>query len=519
MKASHEYRSSRGTAKGRPIHASVPLHSALVAASPRLSPPPTPWPSLLIHGGIAGLWLLLLARAFFADGLFAWSVGIAYVAYDTALLAFVFWQTLGLAGPRPSRAAPGAPVTLGVLVAAHNEVSVLPLTLAALFEQSEPPDLVVVADDGSTDATATYLAETFGLVPPALGALSEPSPLRPSLRWLRLPHTGKPDALNTAILAVETELVLTVDADTLLERDAIAAMRAAFAADPLLVAATGILEPVCGPSISGRIYQWFQTYEYIRNFLSRYAWMRMQSLLLISGAFAAFRRTAVMEVGGFDPACLVEDYELIHRLRRFSVLHGRGWTTAVVGGSRALTDAPGSTGAFLRQRRRWFGGFLQTQFWYRDMVGNGAYGWLGRLVLPVKAADTLQPIYGLTAFALLLGYLARGRFALVNPVAGVIGLKLVIDFAFHLWSIRLYRRWAAPSVPVGYASGLLAALLEPFSFQILRHLGAAWGWVAFLTGERAWGVQRRFGLVARPAGGSDAAGLTRPVPMMRGEDP
>ena len=482
------------------IPTSGELQDALRAASPRLTPPPTPLTSILIHGGIALLWVLLFARAFVLNGLLAWSVGVVYVSYDTALLAFVFWQTFGLTKTiAKPRSAGAAPVTLGVIVAAHNEAAVLPLTLAALFDQSEPPELIVITDDGSTDETAALLQRQFGLVEPPLGALSSASSTHPSLHWLRLSHQGKPSALNKAMELVDTEMVLTVDADTLLEQNAISAMRNAFAADPKLVAATGILTPVCGPSLSGRWFQWFQTYEYIRNFLSRYAWMQIDSLLLISGAFAAFRRQAVVEVGGFDPACLVEDYELIHRLRRFSVLNHRGWTTSVVGASRALTDAPGSVGAFLRQRRRWFGGFLQTQYWYRDMVGNRAFSWLGLLMLPIKAADTLQPIYGLTAFALLLVYLVTGRFVLVNPVIGVIGLKILVDFAFHLWSIHLYRRWAAPSVRISFASGLLAALLEPFSFQILRHLGAAWGWGVFLTGMRQWGVQHRLGLVAAPS--------------------
>jgi hypothetical protein len=81
----------------------------------------------------------------------------------------------------------------------------------------------------------------------------------------------------------------------------------------------------------------------------------------------------------------------------------------------------------------------------------------------------------------------------------VIGLKILVDFAFHLWSIHLYRRWAAPSARISFASGLLAALLEPFSFQILRHLGAAWRWGRFLTGARQWGIQNRLGLVAAPS--------------------
>jgi cellulose synthase/poly-beta-1,6-N-acetylglucosamine synthase-like glycosyltransferase/protein-S-isoprenylcysteine O-methyltransferase Ste14 len=478
------------------IPASGQLQDALRAASPRLTPPPTPLASILIHGSIALLWVLLFARAFVLKGLLAWSVGVVYVSYDTALLAFVFWQTLGLAkiAAKP-RSAGAAPVTLGVIVAAHNEAAGLPLTLAALFDQSEPPERIVIADDGSTDETAALLQRQFGFVEPALGALSSASSTHPTLHWLRLSHQGKPSALTRAMQLVDTEMILTVDADTLLEPNAIAAMRDAFASDPNLVAATGILTPVCGPGLSGRWFQWFQTYEYIRNFLSRYAWMQMDSLLLISGAFAAYRRHAVVEVGGFDPACLVEDYELIHRLRRYSVVNHRGWTASVVGASRALTDAPGSVGAFLRQRRRWFGGFLQTQYWYRDMVGNRAFSWLGLLMLPVKAADTLQPIYGLTAFALLLIYLVTGRFVLANPVIGVIGVKILVDFAFHLWSIHLYRRWAAPSARISFASGLLAALLEPFSFQILRHLGAAWGWGMFLTGARQWGTQHRRGLV------------------------
>lgn len=73
------------------------LQDALRAASPRLTPPPTPLASILIHGSIALLWVLLFACAFVLNGLIAWSVGVVYVTYDTALLAFVFWQTLCLA--------------------------------------------------------------------------------------------------------------------------------------------------------------------------------------------------------------------------------------------------------------------------------------------------------------------------------------------------------------------------------------------------------------------------------------
>jgi cellulose synthase/poly-beta-1,6-N-acetylglucosamine synthase-like glycosyltransferase len=340
------------------------------------------------------------------------------------------------------------------------------------------------------------LIRDYALIAPAVGQMSAVSSQHPGLQWLRLAPGGKARALNAAISAMETDLVMTVDADTLLEPDAVAAMRAQFAADPALVAATGVLFPVCGASLSGRFFQWFQTYEYMRNFLSRYAWGRQDGLLLISGAFAAYRRQAVLDVGGFDLDCLVEDYELTHRLRDYAVRSGQVWRTTVVGAARARTDAPATLPAFLRQRRRWFGGFLQTQLWYRHMVGNPRYGRLGTRMLPVKAFDTMQPLYGLTSIVLLLGALLEGRFRIIVPVASVIGAKIALDLAFYLWSLVLYRRWLGDMARVHLGWAIVAALIEPFSFQVLRHAGAALGWLTFVTGQRRWGAQARTGVVA-----------------------
>ena len=441
------------------------------------------------------MWVLLFARAFGGGGVFAWSAGLAYIGYDTVLLAFVFVQTLPLLRPAP--AAGGVLLPTTVIVAAHNEAATLPVTLAALFAQASPADTVLVADDGSTDATAALLLRDYGLVPPPPGTLGPRSPVQPALRWLRLPQGGKAQALNVACGLAETELVLTVDADTLLDPQALGAMQAAFAADPALVAATGVLTPACGPTVSGRLLEWFQAYEYVRNFLSRYAWARVDGLLLISGAFACYRRTALVAVGGFDPDCLVEDYELTHRMRDQAVRRGLVWRTGVVGGAHARTDAPATPAAFLRQRRRWFGGFLQTQLWYRHMVGNPRYGRLGTAMLPVKAIDTMQPVYGLTGVVLLLWALAHGSFDVVLPVAGVIGAKLLLDIAFYLWSLHLYRLWLGRPTGLSLGPALLAALIEPFTFQILRHGGAALGWVSFLTGSRSWGATTRQGVVAQ----------------------
>ncbi|RDU99630.1 glycosyltransferase family 2 protein [Trinickia dinghuensis] len=476
-------------------NAGLALNDAFERASPRVSPRGTSFVAVLIHAGVLLLWVGLFARAFFLRGLVAWSVGIAYVLYDTLLLAFVTFKTLPLLKAHREPALRGAMPTLGVIVAAYNEAAVLPVTLAALLEQEVAPHRIVIADDGSTDGTAALLKREYGLAQPPEGQASAFSPRYPTLCWLRLPHGGKAQALNAAIALLDTDAVLTVDADTHLARDACTAMCDAFAREPELVAATGIITPVCARTMTGRFFQWFQTYEYIRNFISRFAWMRTDALLLVSGAFACFRRDALMSVGGFDPQCLVEDYELIHRLRRYAVEHGKRWRVRVIGTAHAHTDAPGTLPSFLRQRRRWFAGFLQTQYWNRDITGNRRYGALGLLMMPVKAIDTVQPIYGLTAFALLLAFIVTGRFSVVLPISGVIAAKIVVDLAFHLWSVYLYRRWTNDRRGLRLPMAILASIAEPFSFQLLRHAGAALGWVHLLSARRHWGTQERTGIV------------------------
>lgn len=469
-----------------------PLQQAFAAASPRITPRRMPLVSLIIYLAVLGLWLVLFGRSLWLSSIWAWSAGMVYIAYDTLLMLYVVRQTMPLAfaahnsssvsatpaGPRPS---------IGILIAAHNEAGSLPAVLAAVAAQIDAPDLILIADDGSLDDTASMLNSRYGLTIPSVGHDSIGQLGVSRLHWLRLPHQGKARALNAAILKADTDLVITLDADTFMAGDAIAELRGAFAADEKLVAAGGILVPVCRPSIGGRVMQWFQTYEYIRNVISRFAWMRGNSLLLVSGAFAGFRRDALIKVGGFDAECLVEDYELTHRLHRYSTDHGLDWQLRMVGTSLARTDAPSNVMTFLRQRRRWFAGFLQTQYWNRDMTGNRRYGRLGTRMLPIKALDTLQPIYGLTAFVLLVAFVITGKIDIALPVFGLVTAKIVADFFVYLWTVHLYRRLTGGRTPTSFVGATLAAVVEPFTFQLLRHAGATWGWIAFLRGSNEWG--------------------------------
>jgi len=463
------------------------LESAFRIASPRLYPRRIAPLGLAIVAGVAVFWVLAFVSAFRSYSLAAWSMGVAFIVYDLGQLIFV-----GVAARRLFAVTPpegeGRAVSIGVVVAAYNEAAALGPTLDALLSQSSPPDQIVIADDGSDDESAAVLAVRYGLAPPPPGGLAQ-SPTIPTLFWLRLPHRGKARALNAALGVVTTDIVVTVDADTILEPDALAHMGRAFAADPALVVAGGVLEPRCRGEAMATALQTFQRYEYVRNFLGRFAWSRLESLLLISGAFAGFRTQAVREVGGFDPECLVEDYELIHRLHRRARERGEIAKVRIVGRAFASTDAPATVPAFLRQRRRWFAGFLQTQWWNRDMIGSPRYGALGLAMLPFKCLDAAAPLYGLTAFALMLTFLVTGRYGAIVPATGLALAKLGFDFANMAYSLSAYRRWTGARLPLGLAWACL--LVEPLTFQPLRHLGAARGWASLLGGRMQWGGASR----------------------------
>ncbi len=422
-----------------------------------------------------------------------------YVMYDTWLLAYVAWHTRNL---RPTSFEPALiesqdemtligkhPVTLGILIAARNEEQMLPLCLRSLLAQSEAPDEILVIDDGSTDGTLAVLQREFGPLEPSDEKLPMPAPASP-IRVYQKPNAGKARALNDGLLRINTDVVVTIDADTILAPGSIAAMRRAFAHDPKLVAACGLLRPRCAPGWRGSIFEWFQTFEYLRAFLSRVAWMRINALLLVSGAFAGYRREVLLQVGGYQADSRVEDYELIHRLHRYSHDHAMGWNIRVVSGALAETDAPATLSSFLRQRQRWFAGFLETLLANRDMVGNPKYAAVGRLMLPLKTVDTLQPIFGLTAFVLLVYFLVLQQ-PVIKLVLLVILAKLMIDVLFHLWSVYLYNRWLGQRVaPRTWWLAVAAAFAEPFSFQVLRHSGALSGWLSFLNRRTDWVPQR-----------------------------
>jgi cellulose synthase/poly-beta-1,6-N-acetylglucosamine synthase-like glycosyltransferase len=436
---------------------------------------PRSLPFVLLLGFCAGLLASVLVAAFVLPAPWSWSVGLVYIGYDTWLLGYMVLSShRALRVPRAD-GAPGARPTLAVVICARDERSDLPLALDALLAQDDQPDEIVVVDDGSTDGTAQMLARDYG----------------ERVRVLVKPHSGKARSLNLALSAVRSEVFVTLDADTVVEKGAIAALRDAFAREPELTAGCGVLRPVCKPAPFGRAFQLYQTFEYLRGFLWRVSWSKADTLVLVSGAFAAFRRERLLEIDGFDPRSLVEDYEVMFRLhRRSHEARKEPLRARVIAGARATTDSPGKLRVFLRQRTRWFAGYVETMFRSADMVFDPRYGRLGSFHLPIKTADMLLPVYGLCAVVALLVQIACG----VRPTGIVlyaIVFKLAYDLLCHFVSVILNARWLGQKLTPGFAArAMLATLTEPVGFQFARQVGALLGWVAYLRGRTEWHPQR-----------------------------
>jgi cellulose synthase/poly-beta-1,6-N-acetylglucosamine synthase-like glycosyltransferase len=429
------------------------------------------------------------------------------------------------------------PLTLGVSVVmpAYDEENTIVESVRAMLSLQHPRFEVVVVVDGSSDRTFEVLQEHFDLVE-VPRVVPGDVPTRGAVRSVHAPraavplvvvHTdngGKASANNTGINAAGHPLVCMVDADCVLDPDALLAMARPFAEDPEhVVAAGGVVRAVNdSPVTAGRVTEvrmprrWIariQVVEYLRAFLlGRSGWSAVGALVVISGAFGVFRRDTVVEVGGFDLDTLGEDAELVVRLHRHLRAQRRRYRLVFLPEPVAWTEVPESVRVLGRQRRRWSRGLVETLWRHRTMIGNPRYGAVGVLALPFYVLfELLAPVVEIGGLvALVLGLLLGAidwTFAVLFFIVAVgygIALSLVAlvveEFSFHR-----YRGWRDLAVAFG------ATVVENLGY---RQTTAWWrlrGLLdALLRRRPQWGRMTRVGFAGSAAG--PATGTGGPVP-------
>jgi cellulose synthase/poly-beta-1,6-N-acetylglucosamine synthase-like glycosyltransferase len=442
---------------------------------------------------LAGVILVLIfsVRALLigdSETIFLLTLG--YLGYEVGLGLFLYAAAaLGLRAWSRRRAAQTEGATrrrrdIAVVIAAHNESACIADTLKSVFAQADVNAHVIVASDGSTDGMNEALIRTFQLEPDSRSAgiaWTRAVPLAnekaATLTLLALPKVGKGPALNSGLAFAEADVTVTLDADTQLAPDALYEIALAFD-DAEMIAAGGFIY-VRDVERGGWIVR-HQYLEFLRNFTWRIGLAHCGICLQISGAFGAFRTRTLKELGGFAVNSLVEDYEITHRIHKRFHEERIPYRIGMIPGAVAYTDSPKTVQGFVKQRTRWFAGFIQTLWDYRTMIGDGRYGAVGRFMLPVKCFDALLPIWGISSLLILLSALSFGREEWKWAAGGLFAAKWSYDQVMTGVMLRWHRRFF-PSRPFAVSKAKLwfCIMTEGVGFHWFRQAAVlnAYRWV------------------------------------------
>lgn len=464
-----------------------------------------------MSGAVFALDTAILLYFLVVNGFYAVLLGNAAWELRNHLLTFRAenrWRLLR------STAAP----TVSLLVPAHNEAATIHESVRGMLGLYYPRLEVVVINDGSSDATMDVLADKFALVPvvPVFRTLLPTAAVtglyrsrsHPNLVVVDKQNGGKADSLNAGINVASGRLVCAVDADTLIEPEAIQRMVWPFLTTAGLVAVGGTIRVANGCRVRGgrvvvtraprQALGGIQVVEYLRAFLfGRLGWNRLGGTPIISGAFGLFDLAAVRAAGGYATDTVGEDMELVVRLRRRGYEAGRPAKVAFAPDPVAWTEAPSSLRVLSRQRERWHRGLADTLWRHRRMMLNPRYRSLGLLAYPYfLLVELLSPIVEVVGLVGLVVALAFGAvdltFALVYfLVAYGLGILLATAaLALEEFSFHRYASLSDRVVLLGWG------VLENLGYRQLTVLYRLNGLQRFVRGRSDWGRMQRQGFAA-----------------------
>jgi cellulose synthase/poly-beta-1,6-N-acetylglucosamine synthase-like glycosyltransferase len=408
------------------------------------------------------------------------------------------------------------PIT--VIAPAHNEEASIRVAVRNLLELDYPELEVIVVNDGSEDRTLAEMQEEFRLRPVRVVYIPEAksAPVRGLYRSnvdARLvvvdkePGGSKADAVNAGLNAATSPYVCIVDADSVLERDALLRIMVPIMEDPKrVVAVGGIIRVLNGSEIEGghlrrvrlpkKSIEVIQVIEYLRAFLiGREAWGQGNMLTIISGAFGVFRTDLVRAVGGYRSNSIGEDFDLVARMHRHLLEKQVDYHIQFVPDPMCWTEVPSDLQSLGRQRARWQKGLLDVLWPNRDMLFRPRYGRIGCFALPyLWLFELFAPVVEIAGIitivlAACLGVLSR-EFFLQFLIFGY-AFATVISIGSVLQEEITYKRyndWQDVVRLVSYC------FFEHFPYRQMHMIWRLQGLWQYLRGDLAWKPMKRKGL-------------------------
>ena len=463
------------------------------------------WASIRLFNYVVLFYFTLLNAVYLATSFFAFG---ALRRYTLRM------KSLDLTDLITSGWAP--PITL--IAPAFNEEATCVESVRSLLTLEYREYDILVVNDGSSDSTIERLTEAFDLHPASRLPTAElPSAaVRQVMRSRRHPNLwvidkengGKADALNTGLNFCQTPLFCAMDADSLLEPDALIRIVRPFLEDATTIAAGGVLRIANSCVVSqGRVVDvrlpknflaQLQVLEYLRAFLAaRMGWDALDASLVISGAFGIFQRAVVVGAGGYATDTVGEDMELVVRLHRYCRDNDIPYRIYFVPDPVAWTECPESLAVLSRQRDRWQRGLFQSLTRHRKMLFNPKYGRAGMIAFPYFFfLEMMGPVIELLGYLSFTITILAGR-AEWPIVLAFFAVAIVLGGALSLAAVALeelsFRRYPRLSDLIHL---FLLALVENFGY---RQLSAWWrlkGTISAIRGVQDWGKMTRKGFTA-----------------------
>ncbi len=399
---------------------------------------------------------------------------------------------------------------VSILIPVHNEVNIVCKSVRAALACEYPLFEVIVINDGSNDDTLRAVIEKFRLIKidRVYREFIETEPVKafyageetPNLLVVDKDQGGKSDALNCGINASRSPYFCSVDADSLLEKDAlIRIMAPVLDSNVPVVACGGVVRVLNGIVVKDEItiaeielpknrLVLFQIVEYIRGFLfGRVGWDVVNSLLILSGTFSMFHKQTVLDAGGFSVGNVSEDMEMIVRLHRHKRAQGKPYRIRFISDPICWTEVPVSMKMLARQRRRWHLGLIQSLCENKKMLFNPQYGIIGMVVMPYylffEIAGPLIEVVGyfVVALSYVVGILSTKFLILFLTLAILYGVFLSTAGVFlEEITYRRYPRWRHLFVL------LLYGVLENFGYRQINSFWRLQAVVNFLIGRTHW---------------------------------
>jgi cellulose synthase/poly-beta-1,6-N-acetylglucosamine synthase-like glycosyltransferase len=415
--------------------------------------------------------------------------------------------------------------SISIISPAFNEEASIVESVSSLLTLRYPDYEVIVVNDGSRDSTLRRPVTYFGLertdvfvhrylsTEEIRGVYA--SKAYPELLVIDKVNGGKADSLNAGINVARKEYFAGIDADSLLERDALLNLAGRFLfAEEEVVASGGNIMPVNGCTVrSGAIVRTriprgpvarFQTIEYLRAFMAgRVGWATLKSLLIISGAFGVFHRRRVIDAHGYLTRSehymkdtVGEDMELVVRLTRGLQENRIPFDVQYTYDANCWTEIPERMKVLNRQRDRWQRGLLDIVTYHSKMIGNPRYGRTGMIGFPYFLVfEVLGPWFEAEGYLALFASLALGAiglplFLLVFTATVLLGILVSMVSMIIAEYRRAYFPLRDKIVLVLYA------FLENFGFRQLMSLLRVRGFLRMLARVGGWGAMERRGLGA-----------------------